>query len=360
MRKITVHYENKPIYDIIIARDFSNLAESVSSLVTGRKICVVTDSHVACHYLKDVVSVLGQTGNEIYTYTFEAGEENKNLNTVQGIYEHLILNHFDRNDYLVALGGGVVGDTVGYAAATYLRGISFIQIPTTLLAQVDSSIGGKTGVDFNAYKNMVGAFHMPKLVYSNVSTFSSLDTRMYLSGMGEVIKHGIIKDKDFYEWIRANVSGIMNRDSEVLEYLVYMNCMIKKAVVELDPKEKGDRALLNFGHTLGHAIEKLMNFKLYHGECVVLGSVCALSISKKRGFISEEEYNDAIEMFKKFNFNLKVTGLTPKDILKTSKSDKKMDSGVIKFILVKKIGDAYIDRTVTDNEILESCKAVLD
>ena len=249
---------------------------------------------------------------------------------------------------LAALGGGVVGDLTGFTAATYLRGISFIQIPTSLLAQVDSSIGGKTGVDFRAYKNMVGAFHQPKLVYMNMSTLLSLDTRLFNSGFGEIIKHG-----------QNNAAKIQAKDYDALEQMIAGSCNIKREVVELDPTEQGDRALLNFGHTLGHAIEKLMNFQLYHGECVVLGMIAALNISVTRGHITQAEYDDAIQMFKDYAFPTNVTGISIDDVIRVSKSDKKMEANQIKFILLKQIGNAYIDRTVTDDEMKRSLTDII-
>lgn len=357
---ITVHLDQKPIYDIVIEKDFSHLGTAFSSLnVTGRKICIVTDSNVGPLYAKAVQEVLETTGNQIFVYTFAAGEESKNLNTVQDLYEFLIENHFDRKDMLAALGGGVVGDLTGFTAATYLRGISFIQIPTSLLAQVDSSIGGKTGVDFRAYKNMVGAFHQPKLVYMNMSTLLSLDTRLFNSGFGEIIKHGLIKDAAYYRWLQNNAAKIQSKDYDALEQMISGSCNIKREVVELDPTEQGDRALLNFGHTLGHAIEKLMNFQLYHGECVVLGMIAALNISVARGHITQAEYDDAIQMFKDYAFPTNVTGISIDDVIRVSKSDKKMEANQIKFILLKQIGNAYIDRTVTDDEMKRSLTDII-
>ncbi|MBQ4284510.1 MAG: 3-dehydroquinate synthase [Lachnospira sp.] len=358
---ITVHYDNKPIYDIVIEQGFSRLAESFNKLsVTGRKLAIITDSNVGSLYADEVKEELGKTGNEVFVYTFPAGEENKNLDTVQDVYEFLIQNRFDRKDMLVALGGGVVGDLTGFAAASYLRGIDFIQIPTSLLAQVDSSIGGKTGVDFRAYKNMVGAFHMPKLVYMNILALNSLSKRLFNSGFGEIIKHGLIKDIDYYNWLKDNVEAINNLDGTVLEEMVARSCEIKRNVVELDPTEKGDRALLNFGHTLGHAIEKLMDFKLYHGECVVLGMVAALNICKDMNYITEAEYDDAIRMFKDYGFELSVTGITADDVVKVSKNDKKMDAGKIKFILLDRMGNAYIDTSLSDEVLKNALNGVIN
>ena len=357
---ITVHYNEKPIYDIAIEKDFSKLAMKVSELgISGRKLCIVTDSNVGELYADEVKNELEKTGNAVFVYTFKAGEASKNLNTVEDVYEYLIINKFDRKDMIVALGGGVVGDLAGFTAATYLRGIDFIQVPTSLLAQVDSSIGGKTGVDFRAYKNMVGAFHQPRLVYMNLSVLGSLSERLFNSGFGEIIKHGFIRDKEYYTWLKENIQHIKSHDYDALEKMIAISCNIKRRVVELDPTEKGDRALLNFGHTLGHAIEKLKNFELYHGECVVLGMVAALEISRTRQLISDAEYEDAINTFKAYNFPVTVDGISVEDVIKVSKNDKKMDAGKIKFILLDRIGNAYIDKTVTDDEMRAALSKVI-
>ena len=357
---ITVNYNQKPCYNIVIENDFSKLAENVTKLeISGRKLAVITDSNVGPLYADKVAQCLKETGNNIFVYTFEAGEKNKNLNTVQDVYEFLIKNKFDRKDMLVALGGGVVGDLTGFAAATYLRGIDFIQVPTSLLAQVDSSIGGKTGVDFRAYKNMVGAFHQPRLVYMNTSTLSSLNTRLFNSGFGEILKHGLIKDASYFQWLKDNIEKIAALDSGYLEEIIYISCEIKRKVVENDPTEKGERAQLNFGHTLGHAIEKQMNFELYHGECVVLGMIAALNICVERGTITKEEYDDIYNTFKAYNFPMTVDKTTIDEVIAASKNDKKMDGNKVKFILLKKVGEAYIDMTVDDNTMRRSLKNVV-
>lgn len=357
---LNVLYQEKPCYDIVIEKDFGKLEESFAKLnISGKKICIVTDSNVGPLYADEVKKILEGTGNQVFVYTFPAGEASKTLSTVEDVYEFLIQNKFDRTDMLAALGGGVVGDLTGFTAATYLRGISFIQIPTSLLAQVDSSIGGKTGVDFRAYKNMVGAFYMPKLVYMNISTLKTLSDRLFNSGFGEIIKHGLIKDKNYYKWLSDDSEQILSRNEDALEQMVYVSCAIKKVVVEKDPTEKGDRALLNFGHTLGHAIEKQMNFSLYHGECVALGMIAALAISKKRGLITEQEFAEAAELFRKYHFPMQVTGISAEDVVAVSKNDKKMVSNKVKFILINGIGSAFIDMTVTDEEMLEALSLVI-
>lgn len=359
-KTLTVNYEGKPCYDIIIDSDFGGLSQAISELgFANRKFAVITDSNVDKLYTKELISLLSKLSSKVIKCVIPAGESNKTLSEIEKIYEELIINHFDRHDLIIAVGGGVVGDMAGYTAATYLRGISFIQIPTTLLAQTDSSIGGKTGVDFKGHKNMVGAFHMPRLVYMNLSTLKSLDERQYFSGFAEVMKHGLIKDASFYEWLIENMYEICDRDIDVLTEMIYKSCDIKRAVVEKDPTEKGDRALLNFGHTLGHAIEKARNFELMHGECVALGCVAAAFISWKKEMISMEEYYEIRDMFVPFNLPISVENIDVDEIVKLTKSDKKADSNKIRFILLKKIGKAVIDTDVTDDEMKAALEEIL-
>ena len=300
---LTVHLNDEPIYDIFFANDFNSLPELLAGQgIADRRVCIVTESNVAPLYLDEIRNHLDGKCKELISIIFEAGESQKNLDTVKMIYEKLILAKFDRKDLLVALGGGVTGDITGFTAATYLRGIDFVQIPTSLLAQVDSSIGGKTGVDFDSYKNMVGAFHMPKLVYINVSTLTTLSDEQFISGMGEIIKHGLIKDSAYFDWLIENHDRILARDKDVLMEMIRVSCNIKRVVVENDPTEKGDRALLNFGHTLGHAIERYLDLKLSHGACVGIGCCLASVISYNRGDITEDELHKIIHAFDMFGF----------------------------------------------------------
>ena len=358
--RMTVHRDGKPIYDIIMEENYDRLGQEVAALsVRDRRLCVVTDSTVAELYSDTVIRQLEPVCREVHLFVFPAGEENKNLDTVRDLYEFLIRNHYDRSDMLVALGGGVVGDLCGFTAATYLRGIRFIQVPTTLLSQVDSSIGGKTGVDFDAYKNMVGAFHMPQLVYTAVTSLQTLTQEQFACGMGEVIKHGLIMDADYYEWLQAHREEILARNLSVCEQMILISCRIKRDVVEQDPTEQGIRGILNFGHTLGHAIEKLKNFELLHGECVALGALAAMRLSESRGMITEAETERFKEALMRFHIAVRVSGLTAGDIIEATKNDKKMESGVINFILLKSVGCAYVDRTVTDGEMEEALKFIL-
>lgn len=358
-QRLTINYEKEPCYDIVFSKSFDELSDELQNLnIAGRRLCIVTDSTVKPLYAQAVLKALEGNCKKAVVFSFPAGEQSKNLDTVKDVYTFLIQQEFDRRDMLIALGGGVVGDLTGYAAATYLRGIEFIQIPTTLLAQADSSIGGKTGVDFDGYKNMVGAFHMPKLVYMNVSVLKTLEQRQYFSGFAEIMKHGLIRDGIFYEWLLENMYEICDREPETLLEMVIRSSTIKKIIVEKDPGEKGERALLNFGHTIGHAIEKAKNFELHHGECVALGCVAAAYISWKHGLLSMDEYYEIRDMFVPFNLPISIDNIRPEEIVRLTKSDKKMDAGKIKFILLKKVGKAVIDTSVTEEDILNAVKEI--
>jgi len=352
--RMTVSYQKKPCYDIVFTRGFEGLTQELTGeehSFAGKKICIVTDSNVGPIYAEKVKDAVINAGCSCDIFTFPAGEENKNLDTVKQLYTFLIEQKYTRSDLLAALGGGVVGDLTGYTAATYLRGIDFIQIPTSLLAQVDSSIGGKTGVDFDGYKNMVGAFYMPRLVYMNLDTLETLDARQFSNGFAEVMKHGLIKDAKFYEWQVSNLYEICERDPQTMLEMVMKSCEIKRQVVEKDPTEKGDRALLNFGHTLGHAIEKNSGFNLLHGECVALGCIAAAFISWKRDLIPMEEFYEIRDMFVPFGLPISAESLEIEKIVELTRSDKKVIDGKVKFVLLKKIGKAILEDSVTEDEM---------
>ncbi len=357
--RLTINYAKKPCYDIVFAQDFQGLEKELEILqISGRRICLFTDSTVEKLYAGEILDLIKDKCLKTAVFSFPAGEQSKTLDTVKEAYSFLIKEGFDRKDLLIALGGGVTGDLTGYTAATYLRGIDFIQIPTTLLAQADSSIGGKTGVDFDGYKNMVGAFYMPKLVYMNVSTLKTLEERQYFSGFAEIMKHGLIRDSIFYVWLLENMYEICEREPAILEEMVIRSSKIKKMIVEKDPMEKGERALLNFGHTIGHALEKAKNFELYHGECIALGCVAAAFISWKHELLTMDEYYEIRDMFVPFQLPISIDHINPEEILELTKSDKKMESGQIKFVLLKKVGKSVLDMTVTDEDILNAIQEI--
>jgi len=360
MERLDVRKDGGVCYSIRFEKDFSYLGEEIAELgFQGHKLCIVTDSNVAPLYLKEVKAALERKHSQVFEFVLPAGEQHKTLDHVKKIYEHLIRNRFDRKDCLIALGGGVIGDMTGYAAATYLRGIDFIQVPTTLLSQVDSSIGGKTGVDFDSYKNMVGAFHMPRLVYMNLSVLHTLDEEQFSCGMGEILKHGLIKNREYFQWCMTHAEQIQSRDYETLLYMIKESCKIKRDVVEKDPTEKGERALLNFGHTLGHAIEKLKGFTMLHGQCVAVGCVAAMKLSAMKGTISGQEISYVESCFERFHLPVRAEGISSEEILEISKSDKKMEAGKIKFVLLHEIGNAYVDKNISDEELISAAEFIL-
>jgi len=353
LKILPVLYHNQFCYNIELHSSFDGLFSALEALdMTKKRLCIVTDSNVNSFYGEAVEQLLKSKGCSFVTrFVFPAGEENKTLAVIEDLYEFLIKNGFDRSDVLLALGGGVTGDMTGYAAATYLRGIRFVQIPTTILSMVDSSIGGKTGVDFRGYKNMVGAFYQPSLVYVNTSVLATLDQRQRSSGMGEIIKHGLIRDVLYYEWIQQNRNLVFNLDQETVCELIYRSQCIKKQIVEADPKEKGERAYLNFGHTIGHAIEKALNFTLYHGECVALGMVAAAYISFLRGNLNADDLDNVEKAIASYALPVRFDGLCNNEILLNCTHDKKKEGTAIRFVLLKSPGECYTATDVTQNEL---------
>lgn len=364
--RLSVSYDGKWIYDIVLESSYGQLLDALAPVLKGRneknvKICIVTDLNVAKIYQNEVEKILKSRYSTVKTFIFESGEANKNLNTIEKLYEYLIINHFERRFADRTRWLELLGDMTGFAAATYLRGIDFVQIPTTLLAQVDSSIGGKTGVDFAQYKNMVGAFNQPKLVYMNLDVLKTLPKEQFASGMAEALKSGLIRDQEYFTYLCDEIKAIQSLEQEAILRTVSGSCKIKREVVQNDPKEKGERALLNFGHTIGHAIEKLSDFTLYHGECVALGMVAAAYISFKSGNISKEDLEKIEHIISAYNLpiRLKTAKMSADDVLAATKSDKKMEDGRVKFVLLHAIGDAYISREVSDEMLSDGIRYVL-
>jgi 3-dehydroquinate synthase len=301
---------------------------------------------------------LKNAGYNSSVYSFTAGEENKGMDTILGICGACIENGLDRKSMILALGGGVVGDMAGFAAAIYMRGIDFVQIPTTLLSQSDSSVGGKTGIDFMESKNILGAFHQPKLVYINVSTLKTLPHVQFVSGMGEVIKHGIIRDAEFYSFIKENSELIKSLDNETLIKMAKRNCGIKAEVVEQDEKENSLRAILNFGHTIGHAAESALNFTTTHGECVGIGMVAVSHLAVNRGLISQAVLDDIEAVLTEYGFRTRMA-LPPAEVIYDfMHKDKKKANGKLKFVLPTRIGDVMQTRDVTEEEIFDAIKYI--
>jgi len=345
-------------YPIYITTDFSGMGKACVSANIANKILIVTDDNVEKYYCDACIEALTETGAKVSRHVIPAGEKNKNLDTVSEIYRRLVSLKFDRHSAIIALGGGVVGDITGFAAATFMRGIPFIQIPTSLIAQADSSIGGKTGVDFEGSKNMVGAFYQPCFVYINVTTLKTLPEREMKSGLSEVIKHGLILDNEFYKYIDSNLDKIFGFDENVLQYITKLNCSIKGKIVELDEREGDIRAILNFGHTIGHAIESVSDFSILHGEAVSIGIAGAYRLAHKLGMIDAKTVGKVENTLKMAGLPIKAQGIGIDAIYNKMFFDKKVKDGKLNFVLPKNIGEV-VQCTVDNDEFIKNVLAEL-
>lgn len=342
-------------YPIILNNLLDNLSDAIKEIgLAPGKICIVTDTNVDPLYGDSVKKQLSTICEDVIKYVIPAGEAFKHLNTVENIYDFCLSHQLDRQSAIVALGGGVVGDIAGFVASTYMRGIGFIQIPTTLLAQNDSSVGGKVGVDFKKHKNIIGSFYQPQMVYMSTATLSTLSKRDFSSGMAEIIKHGLIRDESFYTYLKDHADEIKLVEHKQVTYMNATSCQIKGDVVKQDEKEGSIRKILNFGHTIGHAIETLSDFRYLHGEAVSLGIIAASYISLKRDLITDHEFKGIVEVLKLYNLPTTLTGLLAEDIYQQLFYDKKVFKGAVIFILLSGIGDCIEVNNVTKEEILNS------
>ena len=336
----TVRVDTNTPYDILIERGLLDRSgELVRSVSAAKKACVITDSNVGAIYAERVLTSLKEADFETELFTFPAGESSKRLDTVAAMLSYMADFHMSRGDIVVALGGGVTGDMAGFAAATYMRGIKFVQIPTSLLAQVDSSVGGKTAVDIPQGKNLVGAFHQPCLVIIDPDTLSTLPERFVHDGMAEVIKYGCIKDERLFETLE-NENAL-----DIIEDIIEICVSIKRDVVNRDEKESGERMLLNFGHTLGHSLEKLYNFEgLSHGEAVAIGMV-KIAASGENAGLTEAGTADRIERLCKKNMLPTSDKASAATLAELCQSDKKAGGGSVNLVLLDKIGSSFIRKT---------------
>ncbi len=335
MKKLTVNAMSAT-YDILIEKGIlKNCAQFIAPVIKAKRLLIITDSNVEKLHLNTVLSSFENTDFEVFTHVFEAGEQNKTLNTVSSIYDSLCKYNFTRKDCIIALGGGVCGDISGFAAATYMRGIDFVQIPTTLLSQVDSSVGGKTGVDTKYGKNLVGAFYQPKIVIIDPETLDTLSDHYFADGMGEVIKYGCIRSEELFSTLETCDIN------ENIEDIILECLKIKRDVVNEDERESGIRMILNFGHTAGHSIEKLSEFSLSHGECVAKGMVMITRASEKLSLCEQGTTQRIENLCKKYSLNTDIP-FTAFDIGENAKNDKKGSDNNLSVILTSKIGSCFI------------------
>jgi 3-dehydroquinate synthase len=341
VRQVKVSLGNRSYNIQIGAGLLSRLGRDCARLKLGRRCAVISDSNVAPYYARAAHAALAAAGFEPFLITIPAGEKAKNLHTVHDCYNELAARKLERKSFIVALGGGVVGDLAGFVAATYLRGIPFVQAPTTLLSLVDSSVGGKTGVNLAAGKNLVGAFYQPRLVLADLDTLKSLPDREFRSGLSEIIKYGVIYDAPFFAKLERQMPKLLKREPAALAWAIARSCEIKAEVVGQDETETGLRAILNFGHTVGHGLEAISNYGKYlHGEAISIGQVAAAELSARTLGLSPEEAGRIRALLQAAGLPVSVK-LSPRQraqLLDAMKLDKKVSDGEIKFVLARKIG----------------------
>lgn len=341
MRIVKVPLAGRSYSILIGTRLLSRLGTECARLKLGRRCAVISDSAVAPHFAGIAMQSLADAGFEALLITVPSGEKSKNLKQVQACYDQLASHRLERGSFIVALGGGVVGDLAGFVAATYLRGVAFVQVPTTLLAHVDSSVGGKVGVNLPAGKNLVGAFYQPRIVLADLDTFATLPDREYRSGLAEVIKYGIIYDAPLFKRLEREMPRLLARDAGTLERIVARCCEIKADVVGQDETESGLRAILNFGHTIGHGIEAISGYgKFLHGEAISIGQVAAAQLSHQLLGFPAGEVARVEKLFQAAGLptRLKFTPASLTRLLGAMKLDKKVSEGEIKFVLAEQIG----------------------
>ncbi|HEX2585796.1 MAG TPA: 3-dehydroquinate synthase [Steroidobacteraceae bacterium] len=328
-------------YPILIGPKLLQDVTLISKHVSARNVLIVTNTTIAPLYLMTLKQAL--MGKRIAEISLPDGEHTKSFATLNLIFDALIENRMNRDAAIIALGGGVVGDMAGFAAACYQRGIDYIQIPTTLLAQVDSSVGGKTAVNHPGGKNLIGAFHQPRAVIADISVLNTLSDREMRAGFAEVIKYGLIYDVEFFSWLEQNASKILSRDAAALTHAIKRSCEIKAEVVSQDEREQGLRAILNLGHTFGHAIENALGYgEWLHGEAVAAGMVLASEMSHRLGWISAQDHQRAIDLIESSGLPIKAPSIGATKALELMGMDKKVLSGQLRLVLLKKIGQAVI------------------
>lgn len=337
----------------IIKWNLDLVAREIKTLVSSEKIFIITNKTIAKLYQQKIQKAFSKSF-DLEWLVIPDGEQFKTLNTCEKLHETLSRKGAHRKSTLIALGGGVVGDITGFVAATYMRGIDFIQMPTTLLAQVDSSVGGKTGVDLKTGKNLVGAFHQPRAVFILTDFLKTLPTREFKCGLAEVIKYGIIWDATFFTFLEKNAPSILKLDAEILTHLIATSCLIKTKIVQKDEKEANLRAILNFGHTLGHALETTTGYKtLKHGEAVALGMLFALRLSNELGLTQKDLTPRLDNLLAKLQISLRLPKINITQVMTAISTDKKITSKNIRFILIPKLGKSIIKEL--DLKVVQTC-----
>ncbi|MFP4029730.1 MAG: 3-dehydroquinate synthase [Candidatus Brocadiia bacterium] len=356
--EISVELPNQSYPIRFSAEGLDGVGAFLQKLSSPTKCGVITDDNVAPVYADAVASALRETGLDLTLLTIPPGEEQKNIAVFGNLCEQLVEDGLDRQSIIVALGGGVVGDIAGFVAASFMRGIPCLQIPTTMLAQVDSSVGGKTAVNLPQGKNLVGAFHQPIGVYIDSSVLETLPKRELRAGLVEVIKYGVIWDAEFFEWLETNLEALLELVPQAVVHAVHRSCEIKAQVVGQDERETGIRAILNYGHTAGHAIEALSAYGEYrHGEAVAIGMAVAADLSENKSGFPEEHTRRQNALLERLSVPTEIAGLTADELMQRMKWDKKVVGSTVRFILARELGEVEVRNDVSDDELRDSLKA---
>ena len=339
-------------YPILIGSGLLGDEQIMAPYTGGRDVLIITNNQVGPIYSQPLGRMLGAARLE--QLELEDGEATKTVETLARIWDRLVELRFGRDCVLVTLGGGVVGDVGGFAAATWHRGVNFIQVPTTLLAQVDSAVGGKTAVNLSGGKNLVGSFHQPRLVLSDTDTLQTLPDRELSAGLAEVVKYGLIEDAELFAWLEDQVEPLLRRDPAGLRHAIRRSCEIKASIVGRDEREQGQRALLNLGHTFGHAIERCKGYgEWLHGEAVAAGMVMAANFSRRMGWMQEGDIQRIRRLLDRFNLPADPPPLDPREFLAAMSMDKKVAAGQIRLVLLREIGDARLVEDFPNHELLD-------
>lgn len=347
-------------YDIIIEHGLlSNLGTLISQKFVKPKTFIVTDDNISVHWLEQTIESLSAQGISPKVLEVPAGENTKSFINLEKIIDQLLESKVDRGSLLIALGGGVIGDLAGFAGAVTLRGIKVVQVPTTLLSQVDSSVGGKTGINVRQGKNLVGSFYQPSLVAIDTQVLKTLPPRQLFAGYAEVVKYGLIKDCSFFDWLELNGKKVLEGDKLAQQFAIFTSCRIKAEIVEADEKEQDLRAILNFGHTFGHALEAEAGYdgNLLHGEAVSIGMVMAIELSKNLGHLSGQDAGRAVEYIRSIGLPTNINSIEgsnswhPDGLIQHMQHDKKVSNGQLRFVLIKGIGEAYLTADVEKKQV---------
>ena len=346
----TVNLEDNS-YPIFIGEGASLSLENFDGYIAGKDIAIITNEVVAPLYLNEISDLF--SNRNVIEYILPDGEQEKKLKTVHKIIDRLMEAGFGRDSTLIALGGGVVGDITGFTASIFMRGINFIQIPTTLLAQVDASVGGKTAVNHKSGKNLIGSFYQPQCVICDSIFLATLEATEISAGLAEIIKYGLIFDSEFFQWLQKNMQQILSNDRAAVDYVIQRSCAIKAEIVAQDEKEQSVRALLNFGHTFGHAIEKLTGYGNWtHGDAVAVGMVLAARLSENMSLITPEDVQNIEEILTVANLPISLPNIDPAELLAAMQSDKKVKDRNIQLVLLKNIGEAFLTADYSQEDLV--------